>query len=192
MMKLRVEYAAGTCIGQGSCVIASPEYFSLRNKKAILKGAKLENKIMVLEKEFDHPEQIIDAAKNCPVNAIKIIDVDSKETMVSNKVESSDAKTVVAHYDDATEFTLDPEGYFLIRVNTTTKNIEVGFCNAKNKVVLTVIGTKPVEIYHTIINVMGLNIRKDHCAYLGRELQKAQIALQLGIKYVQDDELDLH
>ncbi|MBI2105482.1 DUF4346 domain-containing protein [Candidatus Woesearchaeota archaeon] len=40
-----------------------------------------------------------------------------------------------------------------------------------------------------IINKKKLNIRKDHCAYLGRELQKAYIALKKGIKYVQDDEL---
>ncbi len=37
---------------------------------------------------------------------------------------------------------------------------------------------------------MGLVSRLDHAAYLGRELQKAEIAARLGKSYVQDEELD--
>ena len=51
-------------------------------------------------------------------------------------------------------------------------------------------GKKPIDIYQTIINKESLDIRKDHAAYLGRELQKAYIALKHDLEYVQDDELE--
>ena len=66
----------------------------------------------------------------------------------------------------------------------------VAFCNGKNKVVLKVTGKKPIDIYQTIINKENIPIRIDHAAYLGRELQKAYLALRYDLEYVQDDELD--
>ena len=101
------------------------------------------------------------------------------------------AKEVNAEYNDYKEFVIDNEGYFLIRIDRENKKIELGFCKEIGKVCLKVTGKKPIEIYHAIINKEGLNIRKDHCAYLGRELQKAYIALQNNLEYVQDSELDL-
>ena len=80
--------------------------------------------------------------------------------------------------------------YFLIRLDRKNNNIEVVFCNEKNNVILKVVGKKPVEIYQTMINKEKLPIMKDHVAYLGRELQKAYIALKQGLDYVQDEELD--
>ena len=71
------------------------------------------------------------------------------------------------------------------------ENIEVGFCKERNKITLKIIGKKPIDIYQTIINKEKLPIRKDHAAYLGRELQKAYMALKNNLKYVQDEELDL-
>jgi len=109
------------------------------------------------------------------------------------KVEmKEDAKEIKAVYNDYKEFVIDNEGYFLIRINREKKNIEVGFCKEIGKVNLKVIGKRPIDIYNTIINKEGLNIRKDHCAYLGRELQKAYTALQNNLEYVQDEELDLN
>ena len=49
-----------------------------------------------------------------------------------------------------------------------------------------------MDIYQTMINKEKLPIRKDHAAYLGRELQKAYIALKNNLEYVQDEELDLN
>jgi dihydropteroate synthase len=100
-------------------------------------------------------------------------------------------KMIFAKYDDMNEFVLDKKGYFLIRLNRVKKNIEVAFCNGKKKMALVVAGKKPIDIYHTILNKKGLPIRKDHAAYLGRELQKAYIALKYDLDYIQDDELDL-
>ncbi len=84
----------------------------------------------------------------------------------------------------------DPRGYFLIRVNKKEKQIEVGFCEAGNVVKLVVLGKKPEEIYHAIFKE-GLVTKFDHAAYLGKELEKAYIALKTGAKYVQDSDLEL-
>jgi len=84
---------------------------------------------------------------------------------------------------------MDPKGYFLIKTNSEKKEIEVAFCPKPNEISLKVTGKKPIEIYQTIINKEKLELRKDHYAYLGRELQKAYITLELGIDYVQDDEV---
>ena len=53
-------------------------------------------------------------------------------------------------------------------------------------------GNKPIDIYQTILNKEKLDIRKDHASYLGRELQKAYLALKNNLEYVQDDELNLN
>ncbi len=100
-------------------------------------------------------------------------------------------KEIDAQYNDTEEFVIDKEGYFLIRIDRENENIEVGFCKESNKICLKVVGKKPIDIYQQIINKEKLSIRKDHCAYLGRELQKAYLALKNDLEYVQDDELTL-
>ena len=84
----------------------------------------------------------------------------------------------------------DPRGYFLIRVNKKKGEIEVGFCEFGNIIQILIIGKRPEEIYHAIIKE-GLITKFDHAAYLGKELEKAYIALKTGAKYVQDSELEL-
>lgn len=99
-------------------------------------------------------------------------------------------REIHAKYDDAQEFVLDQKGYFLIRVIPEKKIIEVGFCKEKNVVEIKVTGKNATEIYQTILREKIID-RLDHAAYLGRELQKAAIALQLGVPYIQDSELDV-
>ena len=101
-------------------------------------------------------------------------------------------KKVIANYNDEKEFVIDSNGYFLIRLDRKNKNIEVAFCKEKNEIVLKVIGKNPIDIYQTILNKEKLNIRKDHAAYLGRELQKAYTTLKFNLEYIQDEELDLN
>src|SRR3989344_4653636 len=105
---------------------------------------------------------------------------------------TEEARKVKANYDDTKEFVIDPAGYFLIRINREEKKIEVASCNEKNKIELITYGEKPIDIYQTILNKEKVNIRKDHAAYLGRELQKAYIALKNDLEYVQDEEIILN
>jgi len=193
--KLKIEYYKDVCIGQGNCAAIAPDHFELLGKKATLKNSKnISKDTYVLEVDCDEntEKSLIEAGKACPVNAIRVIDVEKNKDIVSVKVKEDEVKEVVAEYDDAKEFVIDDKGYFLIRLDREKKNIEVAFCNEKNKIVLKVIGKKPIDIYQTIINKEKLELRKDHYAYLGRELEKAFIALNNNLEYVQDDELDLN
>ena len=107
-------------------------------------------------------------------------------TMINYK----DAKIIEAKYNDLEEFQLDPKGYFLIRINKE-KQIEVGFCKKDNKIEIIIKGKTPIEIYQTILRENIIQ-KPDHAAYLGRELQKAYIALKQNKEYIQDEELDFN
>ena len=117
-------------------------------------------------------------------------DVKGNKDTADSKGKKDEVRKVIASYDDAKEFVLDDAGYFLIKLYRKNKSIVVGFCKERNKISLKIVGKKPIDIYHTIINKEKLPIRKDHAAYLGKELQKAYIALKYNLEYVQDKELD--
>ncbi len=86
-----------------------------------------------------------------------------------------------------TPFQLDEKGYFLIRLKDGY--IELGHCTETNVVTTLIKGKKPKAIYETAIT-KGLIQKQEHAAYLGKELQKAYIALTKNLIYVQDEELD--
>ncbi len=191
MKKLRVELDMEKCIDNRSCINIDPSHFETKNKKASLKKGETKNNFQILNIELsdEEAEKLIKAASSCPTNSIKVIDVQDKRELVTTELQENNVREIEAEYDDDKEFVLDPAGYFLIRINKEKNLIEVGFCNERNKLVLKINGKKPIDIYQTIINKEKIPIRKDHCAYLGRELQKAYIALQENLEYVQDDEL---
>lgn len=193
MRRLKVVYHRSRCVGQGSCAAAAPEYFEVRDGKSVVLGKPSVDAAgnSVFEKQCSDKgaEALINAGLSCPVNAIQVVDADTNKDIVPVNVEADGVKEIIAEYDDASEFVIDSAGYFLIRVNNKRGKIEVAFCSEKNKIAFCVVGSKPIDIYHTIINKLGVQIRKDHAAYLGRELQKAYIALTNNIDYVQDEEL---
>ena len=194
MKKLRTEYYKNICVGTGNCAVLAPDHYELLGEKATLKNSKNIGKdTYTIEGDYeDHiATSLIEAGKACPVNAIRVIDLEKNEDLVSVEVKEDDVKVVKAEYDDAKEFIIDKAGYFLIRLDKGNKNIEVAFCNEKNKIVLKVAGKRPIDIYQTILNKEKLDIRKDHAAYLGRELQKAYLALKYNLEYTQDDDMDL-
>lgn len=194
MKNITVEYNRGKCIGAKICIEHAPNEFSFDGEKAVLKHAKKENSLQILSVKSgsEQVKRFVKAAESCPVNAIKIIDNDEHKVLVDTevKIDKNELKIIKAEYDDMKEFVMDEKGYFLIKISPEKKQIEVAFCPELNKVTVKIIGETPLEIYQTIIK-NNLISRQDHGAYLGRELQKAYIALQKGIDYVQDDELIL-
>ncbi|WP_290899108.1 dihydropteroate synthase-like protein [Ferroglobus sp.] len=82
--------------------------------------------------------------------------------------------------EESRKFVRDPLGDFRIWIS----NGKIVCSHEK----LTVVGEKAKEIVDTVLKE-NLVSRLDHAAYLGRELKKAEIALQLGKNYVQDEEL---
>jgi len=81
----------------------------------------------------------------------------------------------------------DSKGYFLIRINKETKEIEVGHCLKNNEVLTIIRGKNPEEVMYKIIDENLVSLL-DHAAYLGKELQKAHTALTQNLPYCQDSE----
>ena len=101
--------------------------------------------------------------------------------------ESPQMETIQARYHPIKDWRMDPVGYFLIRINPDTKKLEAGLCEKDNVILKKFIGDNAEEIYNTIIRHVSL--RQDHAAYLGKELEKAEIARKLNLEYVQDEPL---
>lgn len=100
------------------------------------------------------------------------------------------AKRIKASYDTWTEWKQDPVGYWLFRVDPQHKDIHAGFCKKNNIIEVVIIGTDGEAMYNTIVR-HKLVKSLQHAAYVGYELQKAEVALRLKIPYVQDKPLDL-
>ena len=97
------------------------------------------------------------------------------------------------HYksEEEMKFVHDKAGSFKIRVEygvdvESSKIVVVHFIRTKAQAVIE--GRSAKEVYEEIIR-KGLVSRLEHAAYLGSELQKAEIALLTGKEYVQDFEL---
>lgn len=103
---------------------------------------------------------------------------------------SKNVEAIEGTFNKYKDWIKDPKGYFLIRVNKTEKIIELGFCKENNIIDVVIKGKIPQEIYYTAVK-KGLLSRTEHAAYLGKELEKAYLALKYNLDYVQDKELDL-
>ena len=108
---------------------------------------------------------------------------------LNKPTEDEKVEEIEGSYNEIKDCVLDPDGYFLIKIDKENKKILVGFCKENNKILVKITGKKPADIYHAVIK-KELIKNKHHLAYLGRECQKAYIALQQGLDYTQDEELD--
>lgn len=92
----------------------------------------------------------------------------------------------------------DEKGFFVIylrddeivaehyqNVNRSNESVQKGMIDTM------IVGKSSEAICHTIIRE-DLISRLEHAAYIGRELQKAEIALKSGMKYSQDEDLIFH
>ncbi len=87
------------------------------------------------------------------------------------------------------DFTPDKTGWIRIQIDRENKLIEAIFYpNNEEKPTAIVKGKEATEIYQTIIRERMIE-KLDHAAYLGKELEKAELALKIGRAYVQDDDL---
>ena len=99
---------------------------------------------------------------------------ENEKKYIWNAIEWNNAKVINAS-DKTYEWIGDPVGYFLIRINTETQEIEVGICeyDSPNEIKILVKGGLPQQIYERVIDE-GLVSRMDHAAYLGKEIEKAK------------------
>ena len=65
--RIRIEVDRDLCIGSGDCVASEPDVFALDD----------EGKAIVLDPDAALTEDVVEAARNCPVTAIFVIGEDS-------------------------------------------------------------------------------------------------------------------
>ena len=104
-------------------------------------------------------------------------------------------KKIVAKYDRIKDWKMDPKGYFLIAIDREDNFIRVGYCkftklgnNPVNDMVAEIKGKNALEIVNTLIREKFISTLQ-HAGDMGIELHKAEMALKLNLKYVQDKEL---
>ena len=104
-----------------------------------------------------------------------------KQSMVS-ELEVIDCPVL----DPIKDFRRDPTGYYvLVRVVKSPMPIEVAICDKHHQIVKVFRGEHAVDIYESIFRyekrqkVEWFSL-KGHAAYLGKELKKAEIALERG------------
>ena len=94
-------------------------------------------------------------------------------------------------YDDIKDFRIDSGCYVLIRAYKKAKEIGVAICDYRHSILKEFRGKRAQDLYTTIFDYSkkhGKNWfeRMDHAAYLGKELKKAELSLQMGFEYVQE------
>jgi tetrahydromethanopterin S-methyltransferase subunit A len=81
--------------------------------------------------------------------------------------------------------TLDKSGYFVVLPVREKGRIHVEHYSTDNRLLRVIEGDDAVGLYRMIIE-NGWITELTHAAYLGKELEKAELSLKLGFKYVQD------
>ena len=106
-------------------------------------------------------------------------------------------RRLVAKYHRIKDWKMDPKGYFLIAVDKKKNFIKVGYCKFTrlgsspiNDMVAVVKGKTAIEIVNTLIRENFISSLQ-HAADMGIELNKAEISLKHGFKYIQDKDLIL-
>ena len=81
MAKYKITYDRANCIGAGACAAMDPAHFKIvgDGKADLLGGSEVEGKFVL---ETDENPTIVEAAKACPVEVIKVKNLDTNEDLV--------------------------------------------------------------------------------------------------------------
>ena len=193
MSEYEVKVDRKKCIGAGFCEKLTPEIFRLDDeKKATLKGSiKVSDDVVTMNIGGELFKASLMAAKVCPAYAIDVIDKSTGKSALDIEPEKHiPVRVIDAHYDSMKEWVMDPKGFFTIKPFPDEGVIRVRYYNGKHQLSALIEGKNSEEIYVTICRE-GLVSFPSHAAYLGSELQKAEIAMKKRLPYVQDDPLKL-
>ena len=80
---------------------------------------------------------------------------------------------------------LDSSGYFVIYIDRNREIISMEHFSVDGVLDIIIEGKRGSEIYSSAIE-KGLLSRLDHAAYLGKELERAERSLKMGVEYIQD------
>ena len=80
---------------------------------------------------------------------------------------------------------MDESGYFVVIPQPDSAIITLEHYSYDNKLLRVVEGKVARDIYWTTVE-NGWVTQLSHAAYLGKELAKAELSIELGFRYVQD------
>tara|TARA_B110000438_G_C15681114_1_gene592409 strand:+ start:115 stop:507 length:393 start_codon:yes stop_codon:yes gene_type:complete len=119
--------------------------------------------------------------------------IDGKWWKINNNIKTN----ITAKYDKIKDWIMDPNGYFLIKVDRDNDLIRVGYCifsklgnNPNHDMIAEVKGKTAIEIVNTLVKKKYISSLQ-HAADMGIELNKAEIALKYNFQYIQDKDLEL-
>ena len=170
---------AGIGMELGVSILFTPEE-SGKTRGSVFELA-IASKMMFLAK---HRKSI---PKDLGINLVAFKDKHKRNDIISNNIDGI-PKT---RRDEPLKFVRDKAGSFKISVDygtTVSKSKIIATHFKKNEPDLVIEGQSAKEIYEEIIK-KDLVKRIEHAAYLGSELQKAEIAMVTGKDYVQDFDL---
>ncbi len=98
-------------------------------------------------------------------------------------VASEDVERIAAEPSDFVK--LDKKGYFIILPDREKKEIIVEHYSNDGKKQRVFVGKRAEDIYKTITK-LGIISEQNHCAYLGKELARAELSMEHNFEYVQD------
>lgn len=106
-------------------------------------------------------------------------------------VDPACVRVICPPHDPVRDFTLDPTGvYVLIRVDRGEGMIEAALCTRDHVIFAVFAGKKCQDVYHAILERERRSgpwfSLPEHTAYLGKELKKAETALEQGTDYWQE------
>ena len=141
---------------------------------------------------FRNRIDIIDEIGTLEINKLTEIVQSYSSTQKSNALSFSSnvvsPKVIVAKTRNNREWIHDPEGFFLVLIDRDAKIIVCEYYSQEGVLSEIIRGENAEDISNTIIK-RGCLSRLDHAAYLGRELAKAETALNLSVPYKQDEPL---
>lgn len=180
------------CIGAGFCEKLMPKLFKVdgSNRVTLTGGAARGDTMSVAIGEADL-KAAVEAARVCPSYAIEVVSSNSGKSVVGIEPDKKiSVKKIAASYESRKEWKMDEKGFFTIKPFSDEGVIRVRYYNAKHQLAAEIEGKTAEEIYNTICREKLVS-SLPHAAYLGSELQKAEIAMKKRLDYVQDNSLNL-
>ena len=153
-----------------------------RGKRPVLKNVEREH-IETFLKQIELVPMI--GEEDVEVIARAVADCAGRTPGVFSESPADDAGPEVIEAREPERLTLDPAGYFVLYPDSARRRLVAEHYTNAGVLDCTVEGPTASGIYATLIDRKLLS-RLDHAAYLGRELARAERALNTGEPYVQD------
>ena len=162
-------------------VLESASWRPILKNLTLVDVARFREQVQIVDLVGEHdPNVIANAAQNAAAKVSPDLSEFSPESLTFERIRARNPE----------KLKLDPAGFFIVIPNYETGEIVCEHYENNGRLAHVVEGKKAPQIASTVVE-RGLITRLDHAAYLGREIAKAEIALQTGSVYEQDAALGI-